>query len=240
MKIYLCDGTLNSFYSAVFSAYREKEAYLACDDIQIGINDDTMPVTNDENRAARVRDKLCLYDPRAEWEIENILKSNLPDRAQRAYLYVRRIMQYRRPVRGMLSDEVVLNATDAVRKVRFEAERMRGFLRFTECENGILYAPCSPDNDIIEDLFPHFKRRFPAERFIIHDVKRKKAVLYNGKSAVTAPLDRADVFLSAQEEAFCRLWKEYYRAVNISARKNVKQQDAYMPRRYRKFLPETY
>lgn len=238
MHVYLCKPTLDSFCSAVFLSYGDKGARIACDDIQIGINDVPMPVNNDKNHAERVLDKIRLYDPRAEWEIRNILKSNLPDRAQRAYLYVRMILQYRRPVRGMLSEEVVLNAMDAVRKVSFETERMRGFLRFSECESGILYAPCSPDNDIVEDLLPHFIRRFPGERFIIHDVKRKKAVLYNGKSAVTAPLDRADVILSGREEEFCRLWKEYYRAVNIPTRKNTRQQDNYMPRRYRKFMPE--
>lgn len=239
MRIYLCNPDLDSFYSAVFSAYGDKESHIACNDIQIGINDIPMPVNNDKKHAERVQNKIRLYDPRAEWEIRNILKSNLTDRAQRAYQYVRMILQYRRPVRGMLSEEIVLNAMDAVRKVRLEAERMRGFLRFSECEGGILYAPCSPDNDIIEDLFPHFLRRFPAERFIIHDVRRKKAVLYNGKSTVTVLLDRTDIFLSDQEEAFCRLWKEYYRAVNIPARKHTRQQDNYMPRRYRKFLPET-
>lgn len=239
MRIYLCDGSPDSFYSAVFSAYCEKEATIVCDNVQIGINDDTMSVINNKNHVERVKRKLALYDSYAQWEIENILKSNLPDRAERAYLYLKLILKCKTPVRNRLAEPIVLNALDAVKKVSRETERMRGFLRFTECDGGILYAPCSPDNDIITDLFPHFRRRFPNERFIIHDIKRKKAILYNGKAAVLAPMEKADIYLSSQEEEFCRLWKEYYRAVNIAARKNKRLQDNWMPRRYRKFMPET-
>lgn len=240
MRFYFFDGTADGFYSAVFLSYNRKNSLPTCNSEQLNLTDEALSVTTDEAHAERVKKKLCLYDSGAEREIKIILKSNLPNRAQIAYSYLRAILAAKMPVRGMLSDPSVLSATDAVKKVRREIDRLRGFLRFTECESGILYAACAPDNDVVEYLLPHFARRFPHEKFVIHDVKRKKAILYAAGDFVSVPLQKTDVFLSSREEEFSRLWKEYYRAVNIPGRENRKAQDNYMPRRYRKYMPETY
>ena len=128
-----------------------------------------------------------------------------------------------------------------VKKVMSENHRLKGFIRFKETANGILYAPCSPDNDITELLCPHFVQRLSNVPFIIHDVKRNKAGVSDGKrfKIMTTETD-AILNLSGDEKKWETLWKNYYRAVNIKERKNKKQQDNLMPVRYRKFLPETY
>lgn len=45
---------------------------------------------------------------------------------------------------------------------------------------------------------------------------------------------------SERETKFEELFRTYYKEINIETRKNLKQQDNFMPRRYRKFMPETY
>ena len=74
--------------------------------------------------------------------------------------------------------------------------------------------------------------------FVLHDVTRKKATVYDGKNLFNAYLPCADVLLSADEQGWQSLWKRYYAAVNIPSRERLKQMRGYMPVRYWKFLPE--
>ena len=108
-----------------------------------------------------------------------------------------------------------------------------------ETESGALYAPFSPDNDICDLLLPHCRNRLPQFPFVIHDVKRKKAAVYDGANCFVAPLEEANVLLSADEAAWLSLWKRYYKAVNIPQGARPKQMRGYMPARYWSFLPET-
>ena len=89
-------------------------------------------------------------------------------------------------------------------------------------------------------LVPHFRGRFPEFPFLIHDVTRKKAAVYDGKNTFLAPLDRAEIILSADEERWQSLWKEYYKDVNSPERERLKQMRGYMPARYWKFMPELH
>ncbi len=238
MTFYLYDNTFEGFLTAVFTAYADKEAYITGETVQLGLEDSTMSVITEENKAARVLKKLREYDKKAESEIYAILKSNLADKAQRAYRYIRIILKVKAPAQKMLANAHVLDAMDAVQKVWSEVHLMKGLLRFMEMQNGVLYAPFTPDNDITEYLIPHFVARFSKISFIIHDTKRKIAGLYNQKDTALVPLDKSDIFLSDTENAFCALWKGYYDAVNIPERKRLKQMKGYMPVRYWKFLPE--
>jgi probable DNA metabolism protein len=74
----------------------------------------------------------------------------------------------------------------------------------------------------------------------LHDVKRNKAAVYDGKNVFLAPLTEADVLLSANEERWQALWKWYYAAVNIPSRERLRQMRGFMPKRYWKFLPELH
>ena len=143
----------------------------------------------------------------------------------------------------MLSEEAVFHASEIIRRIGYEIHRFHGFIRFTETASGALYAPFSPDNDICDLLAPHFRARYPQFAFVLHDVTRKKAVVYDGKNTFLVPLDKADVLLSADEDSWQSLWKEYYQSVTGSARtsnQREKQMRGYMPVRYWQFLPERH
>lgn len=85
---------------------------------------------------------------------------------------------------------------------------------------------------------PHFAARFKAEKFVIHDIERGIAGLYNGEYWITAHIGKAEICLSENESAFESLWKEYYKSVNVKERPHEKQMKRSMPVRYWKFLPE--
>ena len=84
----------------------------------------------------------------------------------------------------------------------------------------------------------HFASRLKNERFVIHDVKRKIAGMYNGHEWIMNYVGEAEVYLSEYERAFENLWKKYYLAVNIEERPHEKQMKRSMPVRYWKFLPQ--
>ena len=125
-----------------------------------------------------------------------------------------------------------------VDKVWLERHRFTGFLRFEETKNGLLYAEYAPDNDITDLLAPHFIKRINLP-FVICDVKRSRFAAWNGKELALFNADiPTNVLRSQFEKNVNDLWRGYFKATNVKERPHPKQQDGYLPRRYRKFMSE--
>ena len=239
MKIFITDGTVESFFTAVFDAYTDKNCIITSNSkIQLALDCEITQVNCDMQKVERVRNGLFRYDKRAEEEILLVLRSCDIHKEQIAFEYIKKLMQYKSPIRKRLSLTEVISFNDTLSKVTGETHKIKGFLRFMECVGGILYAPYSPDNNITDLLMYHFTERLKSERFIIHDINRKIAGIYNGRNWTLAYADKAEIILSENEKAFENLWKKYYKAVNIEERPHEKQMKGYMPVRYWKFLPE--
>lgn len=239
MNVYFFDGTKTGFFTAVFDAYKDKDAFVTPDkNYQLGFGDEEIVITGDAGKSARVQNKIYEYDKSSLKDVDTILRSDGKDKEQTAFLYIRAICRAKAPVREMFGDELIFYANRLMGKVAWETDKIYGLLRFTECRNGVLYAPYEPDCDITEIIVKHFMHRLKNHKFIIHDVKRKFAALYNGKDCFFTYIDRADVYISDDQNAFEELWKEYYNCVNIESRKHTKQMKGSMPVRYWKYLPE--
>ncbi len=236
--IYFTDGSRNGFLTAFVRAFRDEDAYITSRQKQLALGQESAFVEADDALAARAEARLSAIDRRCLSELDLLLRSGADNREQIAFRYFKKIAQDRRPVRNLFSDDAVLAASECMRRVTFEIHRLHGFIRFMESASGALYAPFSPDNDVCDLLLPHFRARLPHFAFVLHDVSRKKAAIYDGKNSFVAPLDRAEVLLSADEQAWQALWKRYYASVNIPSRERLKQMRGYMPVRYWKFLPE--
>ncbi len=239
MTYYLVDGSEDCFYTAVFDGYNDKScAITSRRDLQLGLDTAVKEITADEQKAKRVKKKICEYDSAATNDISLALRSCADNKEQTAFEYIRLLIKHRRPVRTMLNIPAVFDMDDMRSRVTGELHNMKGFLRFMENDKGVLYAPYSPDNDITDLLAPHFAERLKNQKFVIHDIKRKKAALYDGNEIVVCYADGADVYLSEYEQAFEELWRLYYKSVNITERPHDRQMKGYMPVRYWKFLPE--
>lgn len=239
MNVFITDGTPEGFYTAVFNAYREKDAVITSRrDMQLTFDTTAKNVETETEKAMRVRAKLDKIDRFAAGDVDLALRSNDSLKEQAAFEYIRLLVEKGRPVRRMLSLPAVIEITDIIHRVKGEIHNMKGFLRFMESESGVMYAPYSPDNDITDLIAPHFKARMGAQKFVIHDIKRKKAALCDGKSWFMAEVGDVEIYLSEYEKAFEKLWKKYYSSVNIKERPHEKQMKGYMPVRYWKFLPE--
>ena len=79
MKIYITDGSLESFYTAVFRAYREKDCIItSCADRQLSFDSVTENIAADVELAGRVRAKLDRTDRYAAGDIDLALRSCSP------------------------------------------------------------------------------------------------------------------------------------------------------------------
>lgn len=239
MKIFITDGSPASFFTAVFDAFNQKECTIISDEsVQLAFDSEVVRIGYDGEKCERVRRGIAKYDKYAEDDILLCLRNCDPLKEQIAFEYIRTLMKNKAPIRKMMSMPEVIEFNDLIYKVTGEAHKLKGFLRFMESKDKALYAPYSPDNDITDMLMEHFAERLKSEKFVIHDVKRKIAGMYNGKEWIMNYVGEAEVYLSEYEKAFENLWKKYYVAVNIKERPHEKQMKGYMPVRYWKFLPE--
>lgn len=239
MKIFITDGSHSAFFTAVFDAFREKDAVITSDEnVQLSLESEIIKVCGDNEKCGRVLNGISRYDKYAEEEITLALRSCDPLKEQTAFGYIKKLMSFKAPIRKMLSLTETIELNELVYKVNGETHRLKGLLRFIEGKDGALYAPYSPDNDITDLLMRHFSERLKSERFVIHDIKRKIAGIYDGNEWIMGYAGEAEIYLSEYERAFENLWKKYYKAVNISERPHEKQMKGSMPVRYWKFLPE--
>jgi probable DNA metabolism protein len=237
--VYVTDGTREGFLTAVFDAYKDETAYLTsscC--FQQSLLDEIRRVQTDGEKAKRVAKKLFALSQRGASEVLAILRTPAEDREQTAFLYAKRIVAYGNGARSRLTDPIVRRALDLSGQVFTEVHRLKGFLRFRETEQGVYYAPCEPDNDVVDLLLPHFRSRLAGVPFVIHDFRRGVAVVYDGENSALSSVGQAEIALSASEAECSELWKKYYQTVNIESRRKEKQQKNYMPVRYWRTMVE--
>lgn len=239
MTYFLVDGSENCFYTAVFDAYKHKDCMITSErNVQLGLGFEVNDVVTDENKAERVKAKVNALDKGAAEDISLLLRSDNPLKENVAFEYIKLIISNGGAVRAMLANPTVIEMTEIRTRVFGEAHRMKGFLRFMENADGVMYAPYSPDNDITDILAVHFAARLGGRPFVIHDIKRKLAAMYDGQEIVMTRADDAEIYLSEYESYFQELWKQYYNSVNIASRPHEKQLRGSMPVRYWKFLLE--
>ncbi len=236
--VYCFDGSKEGFLTALCLAFLDENAKIVCENEQLELGSLPVAVETDLEKAQRVENRLLSFDRDCMHDLDILFRSGMDSRIQIAFDYFRLLAKYKAPIGKRLAEPAVFRAVECIKKVGHEIHKMHGFIRFMETASGALYAPFSPDNDIVDLLVPHFRARLGGIPFVIHDIARKKAVAYDGKNAFLAPLEKADILTSANENAWQELWKEYYRSVNIPARERLKQMKGYMPVRYWKFLPE--
>ena len=236
--IYFFDGSKEAFLTAFLLAYRDKDALLTAGSHQLALGQKSIFVPADPEKARRCETRFTELDKTCMRDLSLLLRSGEEMRGQIAFRYFRLIAERQRAVRNELAEDAVTEASECIRRVTLEAHRLKGFVRFMECASGALYAPISPDNDVSDLLLPHFRGRLPHIPFVLHDVRRAKAAVWDGTHSFSAPLEKAEVILAADETAWQSLWRQYYASVNIPSRKRIRQMKGYMPVRYWKFMPE--
>lgn len=119
------------------------------------------------------------------------------------------------------------------KQVTREAHSFTGFLRF--CDYGeFLGSTIAPKNYVLPLLRLHFCQRYPSEDFLIYDQTHNAALLYTKGKAEYITLQQAPDFpqLTAQEQEYQNLWKQFYQTISITARENPALRRNHCPKRY--------
>lgn len=239
---YLYDGTFEGILTCIYHHYYTEKAsgIFHRDSYQSTLLGGYMEVETDQMKAVTVYEaierKISSYDLR---RIYKAYLSNDPDKETKILRYI--VLGFREGAKiSMLhGNQTVFDIQSIEKKIEVEKERMLQFVRFSVMENDVLYARIEPDNDVVELIAGHFCDRFKNEPFIIHDVKRSKALIAYRKKWYISQFDDEDIpELSADENDYRRLWKNYFENIAIRERTNPRCQKNFMPVRYWKHLTE--
>lgn len=240
---YIYDGSFEGFLCCVYAHYYDGKATRITkmnEDSQQVFFVGQVEIETDEDKASRVyraiEEKISRYDLR---RVYRIFLCDAPGMEMTLLNYIRFGFIKGRKVSSFHGYPVVRDAELLEKKVTREQDRLRGLLRFSVLEGNVLYAEVEPDNNILELLAPHFSDRYKNEAFIIHDLKRGRAVISKDGSWYISDFSPDDVpKISANEERYRQLWRKYFDAIAIKERTNPRCQKLYMPSRYWKHLTE--
>jgi probable DNA metabolism protein len=161
--------------------------------------------------------------------------------------YVQYVFSKNQSIESDYSNPAVLTVVQTAKKVYREKHRMEAFIRFQLTADGLFYAVCQPDFNVLPLVEKHFKSRYADQPWLIYDSKRKYGIYYDlyKVETVSFSFDLAtnngkniELILDEKEMLYQQLWQQYFKSVNIQARKNMKLHIQHMPKRYWKHLPE--
>jgi probable DNA metabolism protein len=262
---YLYDGSFEGFLTCVFEHYYTEKA----DGIflegayQLDLTRRAASLATDPAKAERVY--AAIHDKISVWDAERIYRvhcTSEPEKEMHCLRYIELGFRIGGRLRLMHGDDVVLAVQKAEQRLGTEVNRLLGLVRFSEkliatspqAKQGggsaasqsrgdgtrkILYASIEPDNDCLEFLAPHFSDRLKEEPFLIHDLRRGKALASYRKQWDIAELPADAGFLETPDEAvYAELWRKYFDVMAIRERTNPRCQRNFLPTRYRKHLTE--
>ena len=157
------------------------------------------------------------------------------------YYYLLNYLKYGSNLPNMRNLKCVSEMLRIHKKVGNEAHKMKGFIRFKELKNNLLYASFAPDNNVLELISIHFKKRLAHEFWLIKDEKRKIISVYNKKEYYILNEENfnlKELLFSENEEIFGKLWQTFYDTIGIKERENPRCRMNFMPKKYWPYIME--
>ena len=241
--IYTYDGTLDGFLACVFEAFEKKEHPILIakrEAVQLTLGAEVRAIEPNAENAERVyngiKEKL---GSRALTLVYHATLSSDEDAEAAALRYLRLAFKAGRAVYSDLTDDRVLRMNKISREIEREAGRYLEFIRFSELEGNVLFAEFEPEPHVLPIIMPHFADRLRSQPFIIHDIGRALAGVYDTKewyliSSATMSLPK----LSENELEYRELWKLFYNTIAIKERINPRRQMQFLPKKYWNHLTE--
>lgn len=244
MKVYTYDGSFDGLLTAVFYAYTAKDPVkiIKETDYVPDLLNEQIAVAMEEDKADRVYQSIqtkLSYDTLTN--VYYMYLSNFEEAETLILDYIRLCFKYSDSINLAKNNDIIRMIDKYKRKVFGEAHLLQGLIRFKEITPLVYYAQIEPDHNILPLIMDHFKRRFSDQHFVIHDLKREYAIVYDLHEIFLRDLsaEEGEKFLSlSQSDPFETLFKCFYESVTIKERINEKQRRGYMPRRYWKHLVE--
>lgn len=142
-----------------------------------------------------------------------------------------------------LGEPCVYRIFELCRATNREACHHLEFLRFSELENGVLFATIHPKDNVLPYLAEHFTDRLPMENFMIYDETHQSVAVHKASKKYML-VDAADLDLdkikrySSNELEYRQLWLTFFDHIAIESRRNPKLQMQLIPKRYWADTPE--
>lgn len=251
MIVYQCEDSLEGIFTAIYNAYEDKRNH---EETVISLTDELflfaeyIAVQTDTEKAVKVMRTLARKFGEEDylWLCYALTASDT-DKAHAVYRTV--VDGLRRKVsQGHLFDNLACDAVNRAfslgRGAGRECMHLKGFVRFQELDNGIMYAKICPKNNILTFLMPHFADRFPMENFMLYDEKRRLLGLHPAGQEwyvmqESENPEQKELFrLSDAEYAYQELFRYFCDKITIEDRKNPILQRNMLPLRFREYMVE--
>lgn len=239
-KIYLYDGTFSTLMDLITQllAFKTKPLNICNQNNYLpSLLDETIELKLDNN-----------FDISKIKVTKNILKtiyyvylSTDEHKELIIYYFLLNGLKYQDKIFTMRNLKYVNSTLKIAKYVSNENHKLKGFLRFQELENHILYAEISPTNNVLELLSIHFMKRLKNEYWIIKDVGRNTYSFYDKQKYYIIADENINLkTLGAieKEKEVENLWVTFFNTIGIKERKNNRCQMNFMPKKYWKYIIE--
>lgn len=169
--------------------------------------------------------------------------SDFEDKADAVYhTIVLGLKLHDKRITDRLQEDCVQRTFKCARASENELCHLKQFSRFSELQNGMLYAKINAKHHVLPFLMPHFADRLPADNFVIYDentqtfglhASYKKWYLMQG-----AAFDEDRIVYSEVEAVYQELFKRFCDSIAIESRINPKLQMNMLPLRFRPNMTE--
>lgn len=235
----LFDGSFEGLMCALYWSFHYDTTNVHCQyDYQHNLCDRTTPITRDDAIAQKTAKRIkARFGEEAFYKIFYAFLSERPEVATEIVRFVHYAKEQPTAIQH-LDHPVVWPIHKWSQAVSREAHRFIGLMRFEQLSSGIHYAKFEPGYAVLPIVSPHFVRRLNDQSWVIHDIKRKKAVFYNTQSCLYDYLAPMPVELSALEQTIQAQWCQYYDSISIKARNSDRRRMQFMPKKYWQNLTE--
>ena len=241
---YLYDGSFDGLLTCIFYAYKDKKASsLSREDAYVpSLLTTSLFIPTEADKAERVYNSISAKLSKATLSnVYAIYLSEYEDADTLILHYLRLCYTYSDDINLAKNNDIIRKVDLYVKRVNHETHRFIGFVRFARITSSVFYAKIQPDHFILPLLIKHFTSRFSDQCFIIHDLKRQIALVYNKEDCFLqnlTPDEHLRLLNASTEVSFIKLFKTYYEASTIKERINIKGRNAFIPKRYVKQLGE--
>ncbi len=241
-SVYLYDGSFINLLNLIYKLYQNKIIPLDIKDYnyQVNLIDNVinLNIESDEKIIDKIISNLGLPIFNT---IYKLYLSNNDDKELLMFYFFGYSIKYKNKIFNLRNNEIITKVLKITKHIGSENHKYKGFLRFKELNNNVLYAEISPDDNILPLLVNHFKERLKNELWIIKDTKRNIMAIYDKINVYIINANDIDINIkdySNSEKQIQDLWKTFYKTVSIKERRNDRCRINFMPKKYWKYIIE--
>lgn len=241
---YIYDGSFEGLLTTIFYTFSEKDTFTICKNslYQENLFNNKKAINIEEDKFIRVYNSInSKLSPSTLKKIYYVYLSETINNELLIYKYLKLCFKYSNSINLAKNNDIIIEIDRIYRAVSKEAHMFTGFVRFREIAPLTFYAEIEPSYNILPIIMDHFTNRFSDQNFIIHDLKRESAIIYNKSESFISNLSLSEGLLLKEKtvnDTFENLFQSFYKALNIEERKNESLRRYHMPKRYWKHLIE--